>query len=473
MHEARGPGQPNYFGPWNSVDTEGAAPLPADPSRDKLKTMPPDAPPAIPDGSNTVSLWGNRNYLYLFAAQIISLLGSGVTTVGLALFAYRLTGGASASAVIGNALMLRILAFLLVSQPAGVIADRVSRKKVLIAADVVRFALLTVFPFITTVWQIYALIFLINAVTAFFTPTFEASIPEVVGNQHYVKALSLSRVAVDVEAVAAPAVAGLLLARFGLQWAFWFDALTYLVSAVLLAFTAMPYVEKVAAPLSRRIFLDELQTGTRVLLREPSLRQALVLSIAEATAGAAAIVATVAYVRDVLGRGDTAYALTMAVLGLGSTASAILLGRATGRYEQSARAKSDLHGRRHTWAQRALVAGGLTLGAVLLPGALAPPLFVFALLWFFNGAGQALIAIPSSTLLAEHTHERERGRAYAAHFALTHACWLVTYPAIGHAAVQFGTPVTFTVAGAICVLITALAAALGRGMNTAHVHEAT
>jgi len=156
------------------------------------------------------SIWKNRDFRLLFSAQIISLLGSGVTTVGLALFAYQLTGGVSATAVIGNALTLRILAFLLFSQPAGVIADRVSKKRILIAADVIRFALLALFPFITSVWQIYVLIFAINAVTAFFTPTFESSIPEVVGGEQYVKALTLSRIATDVEAVAAPALAGLL-----------------------------------------------------------------------------------------------------------------------------------------------------------------------------------------------------------------------------------------------------------------------
>src|SRR5215475_14944007 len=98
------------------------------------------------------SLWRNHDFRLLFGAQIISLLGSGVTTVGLALFAYQLTGGASATAVIGNALMLRIFAFLLFSQPAGVIADRVSKKKILITADVVRFGLLALFPFVTEVW---------------------------------------------------------------------------------------------------------------------------------------------------------------------------------------------------------------------------------------------------------------------------------------------------------------------------------
>lgn len=269
-------------------------------------------------GSNANA--GSR--LLLFGAQIISLLGSGVTTVGLALFAYQLTGGSSATAVIGNALMLRILAFLLFSQPAGVIADRVSRKKILIAADLARFGLLALFPFITAVWQIYALIFAINAVTAFFTPTFEAGIPEVVGNEQYVQALSFSRVAVDVEAVAAPAVAGLLVALLGLRWVFWFDAFTYLVSALLVAAVVIPRVAEEMTPLSWRAFLDEITHGARVLLCEPALRQALTLSFADS----------------------------------------------------------------------------------------------------------------SSTLLAEHTVAEERGRAYAAHFALTHACWLITYPAVGHAA---------------------------------------
>ncbi len=416
-------------------------------------------------------LWRNRAFKLLFGAQIVSLLGSGVTTVGLALFAYQLTGGASATAIIGNALMLRILAFLLFSQPAGVIADRVSRKKILIAADLLRFGLLALFPFITAVWQIYALIFAINAVTAFFTPTFEASIPEVVGNEQYVQALSFSRVAVDIEAVAAPAVAGLLVGLLGVRWVFWFDAFTYLVSALLVAVVVIPQTTKETTPLSWRTFLSEITYGTRVLLREPSLRQALILSFAEATAGAAAIVVTVAYVRDVLGRGETAFAIVMAGLGLGSTLAAILLGRATGRYERGAQTEAALHGRRHRWAAQALLLGGLMLGLLLLPGILVPPLFVFGLLWILNGAGQALIAIPSSTLLAEHTVSDERGRAYAAHFALTHACWLITYPAVGQAAAKWGAPVTFTAAGVVCLLITLAAKSVGRGPSGAHAHD--
>ena len=419
---------------------------------------------------SSVTLWRNRNFRLLFTAQIISLLGSGVTTVALALFVYQLTGGASATGIIGNALMLRILAFLLFSQPAGVLADRLNRKKMLIAADLIRFLLLALFPFITAIWQVYVLIFSINAVTAFFTPTFEASIPEIVGHEQYVSALSLSRVATDVEAVAAPALAGLLVTMVSVRWIFWVDALSYLISASLVVFAAVSFVTRKHAPLVPS-FLEELTTGTRILFSEPSLRQALVLSMAEATAGAAAIVATISYVREVLGRGNTTFAFVMAGLGLGSSVTAIILGRATGRSEQGVREKAVLHGRRHKWASRSLIVGGSLLGLLLLPDLLKPPLLVFSLLWMLNGAGQALIAIPSSTLLAEHTIEAERGRAYAAHFALTHLCWLVSYPAIGHAAAKWGAPLTFTGAGIVCLLVTVMAMLLGYGKREAHTHQ--
>lgn len=409
---------------------------------------------------NDTGLLKNRNYLLLFSAQIVSLTGSGVTTIGLAIFAHQMVGGASAAAVIGNALMLRILAFLLFSQLSGILADRMNRKTILVVADVVRFGLLTLFPFVSEVWQIYALIFAINAATAFFSPTFEAMIPEVVGEKHYVKALSLSRVATDIEALAAPALAGLLLIWLGVRWVFWFDALTYLLSAGLVILSTVRHIPISRIKFSLRELGSELTYGTRVILREASLRQAIFLSFVEATAGAAAIVATVVYVNDFLQRGETAFALVMAGLGLGSTMMALVLGKMTGRYEAPSTNRAELHQRRHRWTGTALITGGAVLGVVLLPGIWQPPLLVFAFLWILNGAGQALIAIPSTTLLAEHTSEKERGRVYAAHFALTHAFWLITYPAIGHGVSRFGAPIVFTAAGTVCLIVTLIAVRL-------------
>lgn len=406
----------------------------------------------------------------LFSAQIISLTGSGVTTVGLALFAHQLVDGNSAAVVIGNALMLRILAFLLFSQPAGILADRLNRKHILIAADLVRFALLAMFPFIQYVWQIYVLIFFINAATAFFTPTFDSTIPEVVGRENYVKALSLSRVATDLEALAAPLLAGILLALLGFKGLFWFNAGTYLISAALVAPCSLPHAPKPAPPFSLIPLLQELSYGTKTILGQTILRHALVYSFIEAIAGAAAIVTTVVYVRDILMLGESSFVLVMAALGLGSMLAALLLGKTTGRYESTAKYPSELHGRRHRWIEKTMFLGSIVLGLLLLPGALQPPLLIFMVLWFLNGVGQALIAIPSSTLLAEHTTEAQRGRVYAAYFALTHAFWLITYPAIGHGTSILGAPMTFTVAGIVCLLI-ALGVFLSRRPTVDHVHD--
>ena len=76
-----------------------------------------------------------------------------------------MAGASAATAVLGNALTLRIAAYLLFSQPAGILADRINRKAVLIASDLARLVLLALFPFITTVWQIYAAVFAVNTLT--------------------------------------------------------------------------------------------------------------------------------------------------------------------------------------------------------------------------------------------------------------------------------------------------------------------
>ena len=424
--------------------------------------------PTTSEGPPT-RLGANRDFRRLFAAQVTSLVGSGVTSVALAAFAYELTGR-DATAVVGTALALRILAFVLISPVAGVLADRADRKRMLIAADVLRVLLLGAFPFITAVWQVYVLIFAINAVTAFFTPTFEASLPEVVGQGLYTRAVALSRVATDLESVGGPLVAGVLIALVGVRWTFWFDALTYVVSALLVWRARVPRAPYPTARFPWGDFGAQVTHGTRVLLRVPVLRQALLLHIAEAAAGAAVIVATVVYVRDLLGRGEAAFAVAMAAVGVGSSAAAVL---ATRRAEAAERAgagvgtdrRSDepaAHARYHRWATRGLLAGGFLLTVALLPGALRPPYAVLLGLWALNGAGQGLIAVASVGLLARHTAPDERGRAYAAHFALTHLFWLVTYPAVGYLARAAGVPATFTAAGVVAALATLGALGIAR-----------
>src|ERR687898_2318507 len=150
----------------------------------------------------------NRTYRHLYLAQVSALTGTGVMTVGLALLAYQLAGD-NAGAVLGIALSLRIVAFVLISPVFGAYAHLLPRRQVLVALDLLRAATVLVLPFVDAVWQVYVLIFVINAASAGFTPLFQATIPDVLPDEAvYTRALSLSRLAYDLQQLLAPALAG-------------------------------------------------------------------------------------------------------------------------------------------------------------------------------------------------------------------------------------------------------------------------
>ena len=122
-----------------------------------------------------------RNPLFarLYAAQTTSLLGDAFTWVALALLAFEV-GGAKSATILAGALTLRVTAFVLLSPWAGILADRVDRRKLMAGADLGRMGVVGLMPWVNEVWQIYALMFLLNALTAFFTPAHQAALPQVI-----------------------------------------------------------------------------------------------------------------------------------------------------------------------------------------------------------------------------------------------------------------------------------------------------
>lgn len=111
-----------------------------------------------------LSVLNNRTYRHLFTAQVIALVGTGLMTVALGLLAYELAG-ADAGAVLGTALAIKMLAYAGVAPVAQAFADRLPRRSLLVALDLVRAAVALCLPFVTEVWQIYLLIFVLQAVS--------------------------------------------------------------------------------------------------------------------------------------------------------------------------------------------------------------------------------------------------------------------------------------------------------------------
>ena len=105
----------------------------------------------------------------------------------------------------------------------------------------VRAAIALLLPFVTEVWQIYVLIFLLQSASAAFTPTFQATIPDILPDERdYTRALSLSRLAYDLESLLSPALAAALLTIIGFHWLFGGTVVGFLVSASLVLSVILP-----------------------------------------------------------------------------------------------------------------------------------------------------------------------------------------------------------------------------------------
>jgi MFS family permease len=384
-----------------------------------------------------LSVLANRTYRHLFLAQIIALVGTGLATVALGLLAYDIAGG-SAGAVLGTALAIKMIAYIGVAPVAGAFANRVPRRTLLVAMDVVRAGVAICLPFVTQVWQVYVLIFALQSASAAFTPTFQATIPDVLPDERdYTRALSLSRLAYDMENLISPILAAALLTVISYHWLFSGTAIGFVASALLVVSTVLPR----AAPIEDQGgTYDQMTRGIRIYLGTPRLRGLLALTLAAAAASAMVIVNTVVIVRG-LGLSQRDVALTLAAFGGGSITAALLLPRLLERI-------SD---RSMMLTAAAVMTGTLTTLAMLTASMEQAPGYWYVVLggWVVLGVAYSMSVTPSGRLLKRSASSEDRPALFAAQFALSHICWLICYPVVG----QLGARISMTAAfGAMAAL---------------------
>lgn len=388
------------------------------------------------------SVLANRTYRHLFAAQFIALFGTGLMTVALALLAYDLAG-ADAGAVLGTALAIKMVVYVTLSPLAGGFAARLPRRSFLVILDLIRAGTAIALPFVDAVWQIYLLIALLQSASAAFTPTFQATIPDILPDEEdYTNALSLSRMAYDLENLLSPVIAALLIGLIGFHWLFAGTVAGFLLSAALIVSVALPTVRNLTqlSPFKR------ISQGMRIYLGTPRLKGLMALNLTVAAAGAIVIVNTVVIVKTLLGGSDADLALTMAAYGGGSMAMAVAIPRLLSSVKD-----------------RSLMLGGaifmpllLVLLSVLIQGLKPSDLWPYLLMiWFLMGVANSAVLVPSGRLLRNSAHAEDRPMVFAAQFALSHGCWLITYPLagwLGSAAGLSATVVTLAVLAVIGTL---------------------
>lgn len=383
-------------------------------------------------------------YRRLFLAQVVALAGTGLLTVALGLLAYDLSPG-DAGGVLGTALAIKMVAYVVVAPLATAAVARLPRRAVLVGSDAVRLAVALSLPFVGAAWQVYVLVFVLQAASAAFTPTFQSVIPDVLPDEDdYTAALSLSRLASDLEAVASPLLAAVLLLVVPSSALFLGTAAGFAGSALLVLSASLPRrggavsdaggpgqaagapgTVPGVAPGTVDEDVPELPFGRRarhgVLLfwRTPALRPVLVLNLAVAAAGAFVLVQTVTIVRATFGASEDLVAVLLAANGAGSMATALALPAVLHRAPEKS----------------VMLAGGALLAAAtaLVPLALSASwgLAAVAVLWVLVGLGWAAAETPVGRILRRNVAPADLPDAFAADFSLSHACWLVTYPLAG------------------------------------------
>ncbi|MET1035635.1 MAG: MFS transporter [Arthrobacter sp.] len=359
-------------------------------------------------------------YRRLFLAQVASLAGTGLITVALGLLAYDLAGD-NAGQVLGTAFAVKMVAYVLVAPFAAALVANLPRRAVMVGADAVRIVAVLCLPLVAEIWHVYVLIFLLQCASATFTPTFQSVIPQILEDEEdYTAALSLSRLAYDLEAVLSPALAGLLLLFIPSTALFFWTALGFAGSALFVLSVAVPAVP--ARKEGEEIpFLRRVRHGATLFVRTAALRPVLVLNLAVASAGAFVLVQTVVIAKSVFGQGDDVVALLLAANGLGSMAAAFILPRLLLR-----------HGDRRIMIGGAVL---LALATAAIPLALAgvggAGLAGVAVLWVLIGWAWSSVETPVGRIIRRSVPAGDLPAAFAAQFSLSHACWLVTYPVAG------------------------------------------
>ena len=353
----------------------------------------------------------NPTFRHLFAAQLVALLGTGLATVALGLLAWQLAGD-TAGAVLGTALAIKMVAYVTLAPVAAAIAERLPRRAFLVALDLIRAGVIACLPFVDQVWQVYVLIFALQAASAGFTPAFQAVIPDVLKDEEeYTNALSLLRLAEDLEQLASPILAALLLTVVSFPVLFAGTVAGFVASALLVVTARLP--DRARAEGSH--FWADVTKGIRIYTATPRLRGLMVMEAAVAAAGAMVYVNTVVLVKAQLGLGEEAVALAFAGFGAGSMLAAFLLPRILTRLDD-----------------RPVMIGGAALmvaGVALVP--MVGSLAALIALWAIIGFGFSLTQTPIGRIINRSAREADRGAVFAAQFALSHACWLVTYPLAG------------------------------------------
>jgi MFS family permease len=375
--------------------------------------------------STNDSLLRNVRFLRLWIGQGTSFVGDAVSMVALVVLVVQITGSASA---VGGALVARLLPTI-ASPLAGVLADRLDRRIVLVASDLARAVLVLGLVFARDLATIYVLVFLMGLARTVFNPTVRAAFPSVVGGGDLTRANALISGTFSTSIMVGPALGGLLVASIGVDAAFLADAATYLVSAILLSRVPLPRLRRESE--EEEGFVRELRSGFGYLIGARIPLAIVVGAFLTILTINATVPAEVFLAKETFGAGDAGYGLLVSLWGggmvLGSAMMAVL-------------------GDRINLVLFYILS--IFVGAFALVGTGLAPAFVLALgALTVEGAATGIDNVATDTILQKRVPEAFLGRVFSIRLLGYSAGEALAYPLGGVLVDAVGPRSTYLLAG--------------------------
>ncbi|GHF79497.1 MFS transporter [Streptomyces griseosporeus] len=424
----------------------------------------PSAPAPTPTTpTRTSSMFSSlkiRNYRLFFLGQVVSNTGTWMQRIAQDWLVLSLTGSATA---VGFTTALQFLPMLLFGLYGGVLVDRLPKRRTLLftqssmAVTGLALAALTLTGHVQ-VWHVYLAAFLVGLATVVDNPARQSFVTEMVGRDQLQNAVSLNSANFQSARLVGPAVAGLMITGVGTGWAFLFNGLSFvapIAGLLLMRSRELHVVER--APRGK----GQLREGLRYVAGRPELIWTIALVGFIGTFGFNFPVYLSAFADDVFHAGAGSYSLFNTLMAVGSLAGALLAAR------------------RGTARMRVLITAAVTFGVLETVAALAPSLWLFALLMAPIGMFGMTVNVTANTSVQMATDPAMRGRVMALYMMVFMGGSPVGAPIAGWITDAYGVRAGLAVGGVISALAaTAIALVLARvgglrlsvGWNGGHPH---
>ncbi|WP_410770858.1 MFS transporter [Fontibacillus sp. BL9] len=391
----------------------------------------------------------NRPYLALMASQLVSNLGDWLHVLAL-LTMVGLKWNATPWQIT-TAMLCMLLPMLFGGPVAGMLADRMERKKLMILSDIARIFIVLGLVFVTQIWHVYVLLIAKSIFDVLFSPAKNGKIKEVVPHEHLEKAVSYSAMIEQGTKIVGPAIGGMLAVAFGVTSCFIIDAASFLVSAVILfgvpgkrAIGAESAEGEKESGAAKSGFWAEIAAGMKIIAGIPMIAfglltlamALLVLQLADSQ--------TVVLFREIPGIPENLLGWCITLSGVGSLAAAGI--------SQLLRGLSPLV---------KMGAGGTMLGVVFVAAGFFAQHGPFnglgyslmLIIFFVAGLGAGLTFIPFQVALQQRTPEALTGRVFGTVTSVTSAAAFIGPVLGGYLVTVFGPQFAFVLSGGLMALI--------------------